>query len=831
MTSRHEQLLAQMTLEEKVAMVGGESTWRTRGVARLHVPGLKVTDGPNGARGASLPGEGLTSACFPCGTALAATWDPELIQRVGAALAEEARSKGARVLLGPTVNLHRHPLGGRSFECYSEDPVLTARIAIAFIRGVQGGGVATSLKHYVCNDSEFERHTISSQVPERALHELYLYPFEGAVREAEPWTIMAAYNRIHGTYATEHRELVVELLKREWGYSGVVVSDWYATRDTLAAANGGLDLEMPGPPVHMGERLLEAVKKGEVDEATLDDKVRRLLRLTQRVGAFDEAVDPAERPERAEDRPEHRALARQVAAEAMVLLRNEAGALPLERARLRSLALIGPNAHPGEIQGGGSAQVRPHHRVSIRDAIAARCGDAIELVHEPGCTNHRTIPLLDASILTPVPAGSEGLRVEYFNASEPEGEPVTETFTRSLDLRWSRPVAPGVDAEAFSVRVCAELVAPKTGCYTFALTSAGLSRLRVAGRELVDNWTRQVRGESYYGLGSREVSGTVELEAEQRVPLQLEYSSVGAPHLRGVRLGCLLPLPGDLLERAVAAAARADAAVVVVGLNSDWETEGRDREDLELPGRQVELIERVADANPRTVVVVNAGAPIRMDWIDRVPAVLQAWYPGQECGDALADVLFGRTNPSGKLPTTFPRRLEDAPAFLSYPGECGEVTYGEGIFVGYRGYDQRAIEPLLPFGHGLSYTEFEYGAPELAATEIGADEAISVELEIRNLGERGGKEVVQLYVHDVTASLARPPQELRGFRKLELAAKASARVRFRLEPRDLAFWHPRLHGSGRDGGGWYVEPGEFEIRLGSSSRDIRQRARFRVRAG
>jgi beta-glucosidase len=808
MTDRIDELLGRMSIEEKVSMLAGSDLWHGTGVPRLGIPPIKVTDGPCGARGGRYQG-GTTAACFPCGTALAATWNPELIERVGAALAEEARTKRAHVLLAPTVNIHRSPLAGRNFECYSEDPHLTARIAVAYIRGVQSRNIGACIKHFVCNDSEFERNTISSEVGERALREIYLAPFETAVKEAKPWSVMAAYNRVNGTYASEHPRLLEEILRREWGFEGLVVSDWYGTRSTAAAVEAGLDLEMPGPPRHRGEKLLDAVKAGAVAESSLDAAVRRLLELTERAGAFEH---PEEEAEESIDRPEHRRLAREAAAEAIVLLKNESDLLPLDRREIGTLAVIGPSADAAHVQGGGSAGVPPHYSVTPLEGIRAGCGGEVAVCYERGCTNHKSLPAIDAGF---VPSGFE---VEYFEDPDLSGDPALVEHSNRIDFLWEGRIEPEVDPEIRSVRFTGTLAPLDNGAYTFALTSAGRSRLFIDGTEVIDNWTQQTRGESYFGAGTVEMKAQLEMREGEEREIRIEYCRQN-PFIAGIKVGALLPVPDDLMDQAASAAAAADAAVVVVGLDNEWEGEGRDRVDMELPGLQAELIEKVAAANPNTVVVVNAGSPVAMDWLDRVPAVLDVWYPGQELGNALADVLFGEVNPSGKLPTTFPKRIEDNPAYLNYPGENGEVLYGEGIFVGYRYYDRKRIEPRFAFGHGLSYTRFRYGELRLDRDRIGMDDELEVAVDVSNEGERAGSEVVQLYLRDLECSLARPDQELEAFEKVALEPGETRTVRFTLSRPALSFWDPAREG-------WVAEAGQFEVRVGSSSRDIRARARF-----
>jgi beta-glucosidase len=810
--ARITELLGQMALEEKVTLLAGADMWRSEGVPRLGVPAFKMTDGPNGARGGSYGG-GVTAVCFPCGTALASTWNPELIEAVGEALAVEARSKSAHILLGPTVNLHRTPLGGRNFECYSEDPHLTAEIAVAYIGGLQSGGVGACIKHFAANDSEFERHTISSEVDERTLRELYLRPFEAATKRARTWAVMSAYNRLNGSYCSENDWLLNDVLRDEWGFDGVVISDWGGTADTLGIGRHGLDLEMPGPPRHMGDKMLQAVKSGDVPESQIDDKVRRLLRTTLRTGAFDA---PEEGPEQANDLPEHRALARRVAAESIVLMKNDAAVLPLDASALTSLAVLGPNSLDAQIQGGGSAQVQPHYLVDPVAAIRERVGSSVELRVERGCTSYKGTPPIDVRCLAPSQAGDRaGLTIEYFNDLDLGGDPVLVRHSARIYYTWIGSFAEEVDTTGFSARLSGRFTAPETGEFTFSIASAGLSRLKIDGRLLIDNWSEQRPGTSFFSQGSADETGVVEMQAGQSYDLELEYSRRDAKFVGGLRLDCQPPVADDMFERAVDAAAASDAAILFVGLNDAWESEGHDREHMELPGRSVELIEAVCAANPRTAVVINAGAPISLDWLDRAPAALDMWYPGQECGNAVCDVLFGDVNPAGRLTTTWPVKLEDTPAFDHYPGADGQVHYSEGLLMGYRHYDTRKVTPRLPFGHGLSYTRFEYSELEVTADGDGA----LVQFELRNAGERDGQEVVQVYLHDCEASLERPEQELVAFRKVELAAGSSTSVELRLDRRAFSFYEPAQSA-------WLAEPGRFEVRVGASSRDQRLRTDF-----
>jgi beta-glucosidase len=819
--NRVDVLLDAMTLEEQVALLAGADFWTTVPIDRLGIPAIKVSDGPNGARGGGTLVGGVKAASFPVGIALASTWNTALVEQIGQALAAEARSKGARVLLAPTVNIHRSTLNGRNFECYSEDPFLTARLAVAYIEGLQSRGVSATIKHFVGNESEFERMTISSEIGERALREIYLPPFEAAVKEAGTWAIMSSYNRLNGTYVSERADILIDLLKREWGFDGLVMSDWFATHSTAAAQNGGLDLEMPGPARFRGAKLVAAVAAGEVSPEAVRESARRVLRLIGRVGAFDDPVIPAEQ---ARDLPEHRALIRRAGAEGVVLLKND-GILPLDKASIGTLALLGPNAKIAQIMGGGSAQLNAHYRVTPYEGIAAQAGEQVELADAPGCTNFKLLPALSAARVVAA-GGQPGFTIEYFNSADLSGDVVFSKHTPDSELMWFGEVAPGVSPASFSARLTTRLTPAEDGEHQFGLVSAGLSRLYVDGALVVDNWSDWRPGDNFFGSANSEKIGSIELRAGKPYDVTVTYSSPTPAQgselgIRALRIGAHRPLGDQAIDQAVRLAAAADVALLFVGLNGEWDTEGSDRANMDLAGRQDELIAKVAAANPRTVVVLQTGGPITMPWLDQVPAVLQAWYPGQEAGNAIADVLFGAVNPAGRLPQTFPARLEDHPAYGNYPGENGKVTYAEGVFVGYRSYEQRGIATLFPFGFGLSYTSFGYGNLRLSAEQIGPGDILTVSVDVTNTGERAGQEVVQLYVRDAEASVARPPKELKGFAKVELAPGATTTVSLALDRRALAYWDETQHA-------WVAEAGAFEVLVGASSQDIRARADFQL---
>jgi beta-glucosidase len=791
-SERVEKLVVELTLEEKAALVAGVDLWHGPGVERLGIAALKVTDGPSGARGEQWSGR--PSANFPCGTALGATWNTALIREVGVRLGVETNRKRAHGLLAPTVNIHRHPLAGRNFECYSEDPFLTARIAVAYVTGVQSQGVSCTVKHLVANDSEFERMTISSEVDERTLREIYLIPFEAAVREAGTWAIMTAYNRVNGTYCSESAPLL-SILRDEWGFDGVVMSDWYGTHSTAPAANAGLDLEMPGPPQWFGERLAEAVRNGDVDESKLDDKVWNVLGLLERTGRLDD--EPAQEEDCTDD-PVDRELARRAARESFVLLQNRDDVLPLRD--VRTLAVIGPNADALVIQGGGSARVTPHPPVSPLAGLRARFErDGMTVEHERGCYSFKVTPVLDERVLV------RPLRVEYFAGRDREGDVLyTQVSARAL-FTYIGPVGHGVP-EQFSLRATGTIAATETGEWTLSLVQVGRARLLLDGVVVVDNWEPSGRSDAFMGFGSAELSVVVPLVAGEEHELVVEYTPPGG--LGGLQIGCKPPAPPDLMDRAIALAQRADAVVCVVGTDNDWETEGADRTSMALPAPQDELVRAVGAVNDRVVVVLNAASPVEMPWQNDVAAIMYAWFPGEEWGNALADVISGDVAPSGKLPTTIPYRLEDTPAFTNYPGERGQVRYGEGVFVGYRWYDARSIEPRFPFGHGLSYTTFEIETPTFDGKML--------RCAVTNTGAVPGAEVLQCYVRDIDASVARPLHELKAFAKVHLEPGATKNVELALDDRAFAFWDVVAHD-------WTVEAGEFELCIGTSSRDIRHR--------
>jgi beta-glucosidase len=799
------QLLEQLTLPEKVSLLAGRDFWSLPAIERLGIASLRMSDGPTGLR--SVNSEPAT--VFPVGVALAATWNTALVREASAAIAREAIAHGVDVLLAPGVNIQRTPLGGRNFEYYSEDPCLSSEIAIAYVEGVQGEGVGTSVKHYAVNNQEHERFRTSANLSVRALREIYLASFEPIVRRARPWTVMSAYNRVNGVFASEHPLLLNEILKREWGFDGVVVSDWGAVKSTAASALNGLDLEMPGPARFYGAALLKACEAGEVAEGVIDASVLRVLRLIARCGLLD-GNPKQDRAELAS--PAHLALSRRAAAEAMVLLRNKEGILPLRDQR--AVALIGAIADYPAIQGGGSSQVTPGRIVTPLGGLRDALGPAVRIVHERGIDHEPRPPIIDVRLLSPeAGVNSHGLKATYFDQPGYTGEIVLEGVEAHFAKLGFGAAAQTEDDLSFSVEWSGFLTPRHSGLHQFEIThSSPDAELIIDGAALISADTPREAEMLFMILPLNRREAAIRLEAGRRYTLCLRYSQPAAKAIRAFNIfNVSLREPPPDRSLAIDAAAQADCAVVFVGAGTTAETEGLDRASMRLSDAQNALVEDVIAANPKTIVVVNTGAPVEMPWADRAAAIVQMWLPGQEGGHALADILTGAVSPSGKLPVTFPARYEDNPTALHYPGGL-QSDYGEGIFVGYRYYDKADIAPLFPFGYGLSYTTFALsGASGPALIRTGGSAEISIT--VTNTGKRPGAETLQVYVEDRATAESMPPRQLRAFRKVHLEPGEARTLSFSLQPRDFAWFNP-------DTNNWQVTPGAYRVHLGTSSRDL-----------
>ncbi len=811
---RVEDLFGRLTLEEKVGLLAGSAAFTLEGVERLGVPRIRVADGPTGVRS----NEGEVATVFPVGVAMAATWNPDLTRDVAAAIAREALALDNRVILAPTINIVRTPVWGRNFETYSEDPFLAGALGTAFVHGLQGEGVGASLKHYAVNNQEHARMTVNAIVDERTLREIYLAAFETVVREANPWTVMASYNRINGTYATENHYILKDILKGEWAYDGVVVSDWGAVHTTADSVTGGNDLEMPGPARWYGAKLLDQVRAGTVAFKDIDDAARRMVRLILRTGALDGG--PA--PEGEIRTRRHRDIAARAAEEAVVLLKNGEEILPLDTGALRRIAVVGPNAAERRIQGGGSSQVRGGRQISILQAISDFVGQDCEVVHAEGGDNEQFPPAARATMFSADTARAEsGLLCEQFSARGFEGAPDRARVERSIGKLVATTAFPSLGQGLGALRWTGWFWPERDGRHEMSLRAPGPSRLILDGETLIDETTGGEPDNT--DLGGEPIlcrTAAVELTAGKGYAIAIDYvrpPEAGTLGWEQVSVGVRQPRGG--IAEAAALAAGADAAIVVIGAASVTEGEGYDRANLDLPGDQNALVEAVLAANPRTVIVVVGGAPYTMPWIDHAPAVVLPWLGGEEGPDALARILFGRAEPSGRLPVTFPRRLEDTPAYPWYPGGA-DAIYGEGLYVGYRHFDRAPEPPLFPFGYGLTYTRFAYSDVE-APDEVSAGASVTVEFTLKNTGERPGQETAQLYVRPRGSSVDRPVKELKGFAKVALAPQESRRVTITLSPRDFAYWCPAKNA-------WVAEPGSYDLLLGASAADIELQATVRL---
>ena len=746
------------------------------------------------------------SANVPSPTALAATWDEELVEQLGGLLASEARRKGVDVVLAPTVNLHRTPFGGRHFECFSEDPLLTARIGVSYVCGLQDGGVGATVKHFIANDSETERMTLDARLDERTLRELYLAPFEAIVREAGVWSVMASYNGVNGEPMTESW-LLEDILHTELGFDGVVMSDWFATRSTEASARAALDLVMPGPNGPWGDALLAAVGAGMVEVAAIDDKVLRILRLAARVGALD-GTAPSIPPTYDDD--EIAAMLRRIAAAGFVLARNDRGLLPLDAGGLERLAVIGPNAALARTLGGGSATVLPPYTVSPLEGLRSALAPGVQISYSPGVQASNRIPVAPASWVH-VPGASEpGVELRFLGA---DGALLASERRRGCAFKWLGSL--GVAGTVSWIEVRTVLRATDAGTYTIGASGLGRYRLTIDGEEVFDERLELPPGADIVeGLMTPpQAAHTMELAGGEEVMLVLTHEAEPPGTAMGdlgvsFQLNVAPPYAGDdeEIERAVALAGAANAVVLVVGTTEEVESEGFDRDSLSLPGRQDELVRRVAAANAATVVVVNAGAPVLMPWAQDVAAVLLAWFPGQEFGNALADVLLGVAEPGGRLPTTWPATERGLPSTRPV---AGVLAYDEGLMIGYRAEGRGERATLFPFGHGLGFSSWEYESLDAPArTSPGA--AVRVTVAVRNAGRRRSREVVQLYASRPDSGIERPVRWLVGFAAVQADPGQTATATIIVPPRAFEHWSVQA-------GGWAVEPGTFELTAGSSS--------------
>jgi beta-glucosidase len=783
-----------------------------------------MTDGPNGVRGTHFF-NGTPSACFPCGTGLAATWDTELIQHGGVMMGEEAKAKGASILLGPTVNMQRSPLGGRGFESFSEDPILAGYMAAATVKGIQATGVIATIKHFVCNDQEHERQGANSVVTERAMREIYLLPFQIAQRDAKPKAYMTAYNKVNGTHASEKRELLQGILRDEWGFDGLVMSDWYGTYSAAEAINAGLDIEMPGPSHWRGKLVAISVGCRKISIHTLNDRVRSVLQMIERVRPLN---IPEDAPEKTIDTLETASALRKVASSGIVLLKNSHNVLPLDPSK--PIAIIGPNAKFCAYSGGGSANLRPYYAVTPFDGISAQATGPVH--YALGATAYKKLPVL-TSIVTPTPTSKQKgmeMRVYLTPPSDKSRKAVDKFVIEDSNCFFSDYKHSLITSDLFYLELEGHLTPTHDATYQFSLCVNGTAYLYLDGQELIDNATDQKPGDAFFGAGSTEVIKSTPLKAGKTYKIIVQFGTAPTSKLRkggatqlgpgGVRIGgCVQTSPDSLITEAVALAKSCSQVIICAGLNSEWESEGYDRATMDLPPNSDALIQAVSAVNPNVVVVNQSGTPVTMPWAASIPGIIQAWYGGNETGNAIADIVFGKINPSGKLPLSWPVRVEDNPAFFNYRSDRGKVVYGEGPFIGYRFYEKTSKPVLFPFGHGLSYASFSLSNLVVSTNES----SIAATLDIKNTGERDGAEVVQIYTSQRSPSVQRAPKELKGFKKITLKKGENKNIELTMQKKEAcSFWDEETHS-------WVMEAGKYDVLVGNSSDGITLRGEFEIK--
>jgi beta-glucosidase len=789
---RVDAIVAKMTLEEKIDYISGVRDFYVRAMPNLNLPALKMSDGPIGVRNYG------PSTTYAAGIGLAATWNPDLAQKVGAGIGRDARARGVHFMLGPGVNIYRSPMNGRNFEYFGEDPYLASRIAVGYIEGMQTQGVSATIKHYMGNNSEYDRHNTNSIIDERTMREIYLPVFEAAVKEAHVGAIMDSYNLINGQHATQNDFLNNQVLKKDWGFQGVAMSDWDATYDGVAAANGGLDLEMPSGRFMNRETLIPAVKSGKVSQAVIDDKVRRILRVAVEFGWLDR--DQTDLTISTYD-GQNAQVALTAAREAMVLLKNDGGVFPLDKTKIKSIAVIGPDAYPGVPVGGGSAQVAPFGTVSFLEGISQYLGPQVAVYYRQGVP--RIQEIIESTDYVRKAGEWGGVKAEYFANANWSG---TSAVTRpeehmELDPRGHFTITRG----SMSARWTGTIQPAKSGEYSLYVARFGEQstyKLMLDGKQILQTSKAAIDRK------------TVNFEAGKPHQVVLEF--VKNDYWDGVGFG-MIKSDEFVDPEAKQISAQADATIVLAGFDPTTESEGSDR-TFSLPFGQDELIQSVAAGNKKTAVVITSGGGVDMTkWMDQVPVIMEAWYPGQEGGTALAQLAFGDYSPSGKLPASFERRWEDNSSYKSYypnvAGDANGVKYTESIFVGYRHFDKDRVKPLFPFGYGLSYTTFKYSNLSVSPAAFKQGQDVTVSFDITNTGSREGAETSEVYVGDKHASLPRPVKELKGFSKVDLKPGETRHVTLALNPRAFQYWDEK-------GQQWKADAGDFDVLVGPSSVDI-----------
>ncbi|CUM53015.1 uncharacterized protein AC631_05777 [Debaryomyces fabryi] len=821
-----ENIIEKMTVLEKAQLLAGVDRWHTAAIPRLNIPSIRFTDGPNGVRGTSFF-PGIKSACFPCGTSLGATWDKRMLYEVGELLAIEAKHKSAHVILGPTVNIQRSPLGGRGYESYSEDPVLSGLLAAAIINGIQGKGIAACIKHYVCNDIEDERIAININISERAIREIYIKPFMLALKYANPAVLMTSYSKVNGTHVSQSKKLLKELLRDEYGWGGTIISDWYGTYDTKLSIKNGLDIEMPGPPkLRIPFQVSLQIKSKELHVDDLNDRVKNILKL---IDYLKDSYIPEGGTEDENNNTTGTAnKLRAYSSNGIVLLKNENDVLPLRTSE--KIAIIGPNAKNTSAHGGGSAALNAYYTLSPYDCINKRF--VYEVDYTVGAYSHKLLPQLGPQMIREDNLQGYSCKV-YLDPPSVENRTLIDHFNLSNSYirlpDYENKQIP--QSNIFFMDMEGNFIPDDDDYYEFGLTVVGTAQLFIDGKLIVDNKSNQRRGTSFYNTGTLEEKGTVFLRKGQKYKIKIEFGSGPTSTLLGSTDslsdaggaiafgGCKVIDPEKEIQKAVEIAKQNDKLIVVIGLSGEWESEGYDRPDMRLPGLTYKLVEEVSKVNKNVIVVNQSGTPVDLLFLDNIPALVQHWFGGNEGANALADILFGDVNPSGKLPLTFPKRVQNNPSFLNFKSERGQVTYGEGIFVGYRYYEAVDQEVIFPFGFGLSYTKFDFA--NLNIEKI-TDNKIKLSVTLENIGDRDGKEVVQVYVSQQSTTVNRPRKELINFEKVFIKKGQIETVYNDLDLKlATSFWDEYANK-------WISEAGDYNILVGNSSDNITLCKSFKI---
>lgn len=790
-------LIGKMTIDEKLLLISGDSTgFDTHEIKRLGIPAIHVTDGPLGVRNGK-------ATAFPAGVAMAASWDTTLIHEVAIAMAQETKAKGRDYLLGPCVCIQRFPFGGRNFETYSEDPYLTSRLAVNWVKGLQGEKVIASVKHFAMNDQELERNNYNVIIDERTMREIHLPAFEAAVREGGAWSVMSAYNIVNGQHCSENYHLLNDILKKDWDFQGFVISDWVSVYSTEHAAKAGLDLEMPLGLYFKPDSLKKALNEKKITEELINDKVRRLLRVMFTAGLFERKTTKDSTVIYSDT---HKLLALKSAQEGAILLKNQDKVLPLDASKIKSIAVIGPNAKICRSNGGGSSHVNPIYTVSPLEGIQKRAGNNIKVSYAIG--DNFSVPeknVIKPNFLLTPDKKEAGLQTEYYTNVNLSGKPVLTRVEKSLDYAWDNTSpAPEIAPTNFSIRFSGYIKPDKDKeCTLYTLSDDGI-RVYIDDKLVINNWNNH--GPMYDVCKLNLKAGK-----EQKIVIEYFQSGGGAAFQLGWDFD--IKARTDMIVEAVNTAKASDVAIIFAGLYDGLESEGLDPAKIELPSKQKELIMAVAQANKNTIVVLNGGIPLQVSpWLNDVKGLVDMLYLGQETGNAIASLLFGDANFSGKLPFSFIKSPDQSPACKTYGGTNLEIRYDEGIFVGYRYLDKNNLEPVFPFGFGLSYSTFEYS--NMQVKDLG-NKYFEVSIDIKNTSNVKGDEIAQLYVSQKQSLVPRPVRELKGFSRVSLNPGESRTVTMKLKPRDFAFWDTASNN-------WKVENGEYELMVGSSSRESKQ---------